>query len=265
MIAAARYEWRMLLRRRAMWVSMGSVAALLALVAARQVSDEVRTGTAKDVMVSTAYLVNLVLPAAYGCVLADRLIRSAKLGVAQLLDATPAPATGRMVGSYLGVCAAAAVPPALLYFGFAGLYAGLTGTPAALGWALAAFATVLLPAVLFVGAFALVVPLVLPLPLFCVLYVGYWFWGNAVSPALLPTLTQTLLTPVGGYPLQGLFGWYGPDGTLAISGPVPHATLNALRPAATPGTAWLSIAVLLAAAALALATTAALRARTRTR
>jgi hypothetical protein len=263
LIATARYELRMMLRRKAMWVSMGAVSALLAVVSARQVADAVRVGDVKAVMMATAFLVNLILPAAYGCLLADRVVRTDRLRVSAVLDATPGPRWRRLVGTYLGACLAAAVPPALLYLGFAGLYAGFSGSPRALGWALAAFGTVLLPAVLFVGAFAIAVPLVLPVPLFCVLFVGYWFWGNAIQPTLLPTLSQTVLTPAGGYPLQGLFGWRGPDGALVLAGPAPGATLNALRPAVTAASAWLSIGLLLAAAALALSVTAGLRGRTR--
>ena len=51
----------------------------------------------------------------FGIVLADRLVRDRKLGVAELLDSTPADPGPRLVGKYLGVCAATAVPLELLY------------------------------------------------------------------------------------------------------------------------------------------------------
>ena len=31
------------------------------------------------------------------------------------------------------------------------------------------------------------------------MYVGYWFWGNMLAPSFLPSLTGTLLTPIGDY------------------------------------------------------------------
>jgi len=261
MIAAARYELVMMLRRRSMWIVNGAIVLLLVLISVGQLRDVFHDRDAQLAMARAAFLIQLVLPIGYGCLLADRLIRDARLGVAPLLDATPAPAAGRLAGKYLGVCAAAAVPLAVVYFGFAALYAATAGRPVALAWAAAAFAVVIAPAVLFVGAFALAVPLVVPAPLFRVLFVGYWFWGNLISPAAMPTTAQSVLEPVGGYPIQELLGWHG-DGAFNPAGPVPGASLNFLRPVASPATAWLSIAVLLAVAVLVLAGAQAFRART---
>lgn len=261
MTAALRYEFRMQLRKRSMWITNGLVVLLLGLLGARQLGDVLDDPDAKATMAATALLVNIILPVAYGCFLADRLVRDDRLGVAPILDATPAPAAGRLAGKYLGTCAAATIPLAIVYFGFATLYAATSSRPDALGWAAAIFAAVILPAVLFVGAFALVVPLLMPAPLFRVLFVGYWFWGNSISPDQMPTLASSLITPIGSYPLQELFGYRGPDGTFTIAGPVPGAAFNFLRPEATPATAWLSIGVLLGLATLVLTAAPALRAR----
>jgi hypothetical protein len=258
MIPTARYELRMMLRKRSMWIGMAVIVALMSLITFRQVSDTVRDTDARGVMTSVALLVNLFLPVGYGSLLADRLIRDQRLGVAPILDATGGSAMARLFGKYVGVCAAAAVPLATAYFGFAALYTVVSGRPAGLAWALAAFAVVLLPAVLFVGAFALAVPLVMPASLFRVLFVGYWFWGNAITPASMPTLANSVITPSGGYPLYALLGYRG----VRTAGPEPGASLNFLRPEPTPATAWLSIAVLLALAGLALYAAHAIRTRT---
>ncbi|MEV7625191.1 hypothetical protein [Actinoplanes sp. NPDC089786] len=252
MITAARYELRMMLRKRSLWVSLGVIVVLLAAVGSQQVREVIRQDDPKGAMLSGALLVNIFLPVAYGCLLADRLVRDHRLGVAAILDATPASPVARLTGKYLGVCAAVTAPVALAYFGFAVAYAIASGRFAALGWALAAFALVLLPAVLFVGAFALAVPLVVPAPLFRVLFVGYWFWGNSITPDTMPTLAHSIVTPIGSYPMQELLGFRIRGGE-TIAGPVPGAALNFLRPEATPVTAWLSIGVLLVLAALALA------------
>ena len=259
MTATARYELRMMLRKRSMWITMGVIAVLLCLISFDQFRDFLRDRDARLVMGEWALLVNLFVPVGYGCLLADRLVRDRRLGVAPILDATPSSSLGRLLGKYLGVCAATAVPVAAIYFAFVLLYAAVTGRYAALGWALAAFALVLAPAVLFVGAFALAVPLLIPAPLFRVLFVAYWFWGNGISPTVVPTLAQTLVTPIGNYPLDVMFGYRGDDGT--PTGPEPGAALNALRPEGTPTTAWLSIALLLAIAALVLGAVQASRAR----
>jgi len=260
--AALRYEFRMQVRKRSMWIANGVAVLLLGLVSARQAGDTLHDPDARATMAATAVLVNLILPVIYGCFLADRLVRDDRLGVAPILDATPASPAGRLAGKYLGACAAVAIPPAIVYFGFAALYAATSGRPVALGWAAALFAVVVLPAVLFVGAFAFVVPLVIPAPLFRVLFVGYWFWGNAISPRQMPTLSNSLVTPIGSYPLQELFGYPEP-GTVELAGPVPGAMFNVLRPEATVVTAWLSVGVLLVLATLVLGAAPALRARTR--
>ncbi|BCB73740.1 hypothetical protein GCM10022251_14360 [Phytohabitans flavus] len=254
MSAAFRYEFLMQVRKRSMWLANGAIVLLLGLLSARSLGDVLDDPAAKATMASTAVLVNLILPVGYGCFLADRLVRDDRLGVAAILDATPASAAGRLAGKYLGSCAAAAVPLAIVYFGFAALYAATAGRPVALGWAAALFAVVILPAVLFVGAFALVVPLLIPAPLFRVLFVGYWFWGNAISPAAMPTLASSLVTPIGSYPLEVFFG-------VDLAGPEPGALFNFLRPEATAATALLSIGVLLALATLVLSAAPALRAR----
>jgi ABC-2 type transport system permease protein len=261
MTAALRYELVMMLRKRSLWIVNGVIVLLLALVSFQSFGDALQDPDARESMARTAFLLNLMLPIGYGCLLADRLIRDARLNVAPVLDATPASGLGRLAGKYLGVCAAAAIPLAIVYFGFAAVYAATGGRPIALAWAGAAFAVVIAPAVLFVGAFALTVPLLMPAPLFRVLFVGYWFWGNAISPSAMPTPSQSLLAPIGDYPVQELLGWDG-DGTFTPAGPVAGASLNFLRPEASPATAWLSIALLFAIAALVLAGAHALRTRT---
>lgn len=257
-IATARYEMAMMLRKRSMWITNAVIVLLLVLLNASGWGDVLRDPDARNTVASTVFLINLMLPVGYGCLLADRLIRDSRLGVAPILDATPASPTGRLIGKYLGVCAAAAVPLAVVLFGFAAVYSVTAGRPVALAWAAVAYAVVVLPAVLFVGAFALTVPLVMPAPLFRVLFVGYWFWGNGISPAVMPTTTQSVLSPAGVYTNQELVGLR----EFTLAGPVPGATLNFLRPEATPATAWLSIGVLLAVAALALGVAQTLRTRT---
>ena len=113
------------------------------------------------------------------------------------------------------------------------------GSAAAGRWPI--FALVIVPGLLFVAAFALTVPLIMPAPLFRVLFVGYWIWGNLVRPDMMPTLARSLIQPVGGYPINALLDHYGVDGD-DPAGPVPGATLNFLRPEPTAVTGWLSIA-----------------------
>ncbi|MFL6074524.1 MAG: hypothetical protein ACJ73S_14110 [Mycobacteriales bacterium] len=251
--ATARYEALMQLRKPALWLGSAGLLAALVAVSRGQVLGVLAERRARVAVLDVTLATGFLMPLVCGCVLADRLVRDLRLGVWPLLDATPAGTGTLLVGKYLGTCAAAAVPGAACLFGFAAVYGARRADAGALGWAVAGFATVTVPAVLFVGAFALLCPLVMPPPMFRVLFVGYWFWGNALSPEFLPTLNGTLVSPLGGYPVRGLLHCSDRDiATVIRAGPVRHAMLNSLRPAPNPLTASLSIAVLLAAAAAAL-------------
>jgi hypothetical protein len=72
--------------------------------------------------------------------------------------------------------------------------------------ALAAFATILLPGLLFVAAFSVACPTVLRVPLYQVMLTGYWLWANLLSPRIhLPTLTFTLFNAAGPWASEGFF------------------------------------------------------------
>jgi hypothetical protein len=263
--ASLRYEFRMQVRKRSVWIVPALTVGLFLLIGGSLLRDlfdpNERPAEARTAVAGLAVQVHALLSIGYGCLLADRLIRDDRLRVAAVLDSTPAPPGARLVGKYIGAAAATAVPILAVYFGLAAAYAVDTGAPHAVGWALATSAVVIVPGLLFVAAFALAVPLVMPAPLFRVMFVGYWLWGNVVAPDMMPTLARTLIHPLGGYPLDALLDFHGIEGDDTWAGPVPGATLNFLRPDSTPATAWLSIAVLLVLAAAALAGGHAVRAR----
>jgi len=259
--ASGRYELLMQLRKRSLWITTGVLLVLLGLVSRSGIIRIAEQPDARTAMVATGQLLLELLPIGFGCLVADRLVRDDILGVRPLLDATPAGPAARLGGKYLGACAAAGLPIVGLYLLIAAVYAVGHADPAAVGWALAVSAVTILPALLFVGAFALVCPLLMPATLFRVLFVGYWFWSTVVGPRLMPTLTDTLLSPTNHYPVAVFLGYH--DQFPYFTGPVPGATLNALRPPASPLTAALAVAVLLGAAALTLAAARARLARNR--
>jgi len=175
-------------------------------------------------------------------VLADRLVRDRQLGVEELLATTATRPGVRLWGKYVGVLSIAALP-VLLSDLAVGLYETVhRDAPSAVPLALAAFAAVNLLGLAFIAAFALVCPLVLGAPLFRVLFVGYWF-GNLLNPEYLPSLTGSLLAPVGDY---AAVGWFGVKGFWAGTGGPEW-----LRPDPTGATAAASTATLLVVAALA--------------
>src|SRR5262245_14818800 len=215
-VAAFRYEFRMQVRRRSVWLVPALSILLFLLIGGsllRDLFDPVEARTvAKAAMIDLGLQLNLLLPIGFGCLLADRLIRDDRLRVAPVLDATPARPVPRLLGKYLGAATATAVPIVLIYAALAAAYAIHWHAPEALSWALVTFGLVIAPGLLFAAAFALTVPLVMPAPLFRVLFVGYWLWGNLIGPAMMPTLAHTVIQPLGGYPVNALLGNYGGDG-----------------------------------------------------
>jgi len=155
--ATARYELRMQLRKPAIWIATGLPFGLYALFAVLG-SDSTglqryRYETSPKVwMVDALGWFTPVLPMVFGIVLADRLVRDRKLGVAELLDATPANRSARLVGKYLGACAATAVPVALVYLIVAVTFMVWREQPAALWWGLATFTVVVVPLLLLAGS-----------------------------------------------------------------------------------------------------------------
>jgi len=126
---------------------------------------------------------------------------------------------------------------ALIYLAVMAFFAAQAQDLSVILWEFPVFGAMVLPGMLFVGAFAVVVPAVMPVSLYAILYTGYWFWGNLLPPTRLPTISCTPLTPIGGYVQSGLFG---------------DPSVCALPIPGTPAMAWASIALLLGCAGLAL-------------
>jgi len=205
---AARYEFRMQVRRKAVWITCVLFGSLVFTGFSNpwQLLGEMPV---EEVVVRWAVVVQALMPIAFGCLLADRLPRDGRLKVGELLGTLPAPQGARLVGKYLGSTLATLLPVLLLYA--AGIsYVVAHGHPEALPTALLAFLVVNLPGLLFVAAFSVAVPAVLWVPLYQFLFVGYWFWGNLLIPSVgIPTLSGTWLTPVGDYAAVGFFGVQG--------------------------------------------------------
>ena len=245
-----RYEYHMAVRRWGMWIAFAIAAVPYVLPAATDPIElgpngALPAGTMWAFAGSTVLQLNLLMPIIGGIVMADRLPRDWRLGTRELLSSTPLGRRAYVLGKYVGVVAAA-VTPVLVTIGLLaailagrGLAAGVA--PVALaemfGGLVAGFCAITLPAYLFIGAFSLACPAVLPVRVYQVLYVGYWFWGNFLNPKVIPTLAGSLLTPSGEYAAAGFFA------AAKVSGMVSQHT---------PAEGLLSVAALLACAGAAL-------------
>lgn len=205
-----RYEFRMQIRRKAVWITM-FLLGLLVFTGMSNPWDFPAAVPARDVVINWAYVVQLLMPIALGCLLADRLPRDRRTRVSELLESLPSPQGRWLTGKYLGATLATLVPIALMYAAGVAYTVADRGEPGVILLALAMFATVNLPGLLFVAAFSVACPAVLWVPLYQFLFVGYWFWGNLLSPdAGIPTLNGTMLTPSGEYAGAGFFKLYSP-------------------------------------------------------
>ena len=212
---AFRYELRMQIKRFALWATFAAFAALVFAIAGQgNWSHWSGEHNAFESFSNWTVIVNLFLPPALGVLLADRLYRDHRLRVDELFNTLPGSIGAWLSGKFLG-CLLATLVPMLSIYGIGICYIsahwlmlqGWWSVLQVLPGALALFLVVVVPGAVFVASFSLALPRFLWLPLYQFLFVGYWFWGNVLAPGRgIPTLSNTLLTPLGSYMLAGFFG-----------------------------------------------------------
>jgi hypothetical protein len=175
-----------------------------------------------------AFTFNLFLPVMVGILSADRLQRDFSMGIRELQESTPLRLLEYTLGKYFGVLLASLTPVFIWLLLITGLFIAFGNAPISFFFTMTlAFLAIMVPAFAFVTAFSLACPLIMPLRVYQILFTGYWFWGNYISPEFFPTLNGTLLTVSGMYAYQGFFG-----GFINASAPLTYsasdATLNLL-------------------------------------
>jgi len=206
-------EFNMSIRRPGMWIAYG----LLFLFYGVAVISPSLTGS-NDMLFgdqvrqeagSLVLTLNVFMPLLAGILSADRIQRDFRSGVRELQNSTPMRITVYILAKYLGVLLSVLLPMFCWTIIFAlVMVASEQVPPVFIGYALLAFLTMGIPAHAFVVAFSLACPLIMPLRVYQVLFTGYWFWGNFLSPAVFPTISDTLLNAAGIYSLQAFFGVY---------------------------------------------------------
>jgi ABC-2 type transport system permease protein len=202
-----RYEFLMQIRRRSIWIAFACMTVLLV----RIVPDvSFNSGTlasmpllqvAATITLATSWLA----PLGVGIFLADRLPRDRSMGVEELLSTLPGSLSSRMLGKYFGSLFAVMVPAFLMYCLVIGALVYFTRSVLVIPYALLCYSVIVLPGILFVAAFSLACTSVMWVPLYQFLFFGYWFWGNMFAGAGLPSLSKTILTPIGSFIGAGLF------------------------------------------------------------
>lgn len=206
LLGTARNEYRMLVRRWPLWCLPAAVVAILLATGGFGFDAASSDPSSMARLVGQQAIgVNLLVLVAIGTLLADRWVRDRQLGVEELLFATAASPVSRLWGKYLGVLAAAATSLLVVWAVLAARLAIHYGDLSVAGTAILAYLVLVLPGLAFVAAFGLVMPRLVGVRLYQVLFIGYWFWGNLVPQHVMPTLSGTWLTPIGKYADAGLF------------------------------------------------------------
>jgi hypothetical protein len=144
---------------------------------------------------------------ATGLLLAGRVQRDRSLRVEEILKtARPAPMT-RLFGKYAGATLASFVPAALLTALGTGVLVARYQDFGVIPLALAVAALTIIPATLFVGAFAIACGTFMWAPLFQFLFLGYWLWEQLDPKGPIPTLNGTILSPSMRLVMTGIFGF----------------------------------------------------------
>ena len=211
LLGVFRYEFHMQIRRPTLWLAFVCVAAIFGVGSGLlQYLMNIHNETWYTQVVQLTNNVNTLFPIYIGVLLADRLVRDRRTKVDELLYTMPATLSTRLIGKYLGSTCATIIPLFLYYCLNLGSVLYQSHNLLVIPLALATFATIVLPGVLFVSAFSLACPTIMWVPLYQFLFVGYWFWGNVLSPRQgIPTLNATILTPRGEYMAVGFFGGHG--------------------------------------------------------
>lgn len=211
---ACRHEFRMQLHRQAMWLTFFPLALIIAVLGIGTPNNAIialLTNPAKKSLLGEildwAHIINMVFPIGVGIVLADRVQRDRQTRVEELLETTPAQVSARILGKYLGSTGATLIPVIGFYLFGILLLALQQHSVLALLQAVPVFLLTIVPGMVFVSAFSLTCPVFMRMPLYWFLFLGYWFWGNLLPPSSgVPSLSSTILTPLGGYISVGFFG-----------------------------------------------------------
>ncbi len=208
-----RHELNMSLRRPGLWIAYGLVLIFYSVTVMYPVpEEEVTILTDKQSWQyagQMAFTFNLFLPVVVGILSADRMQRDFRQGIRELQESTPLSILEYTLGKYFGVLTASLASVLVWLWLITGLFIGFGNAPIGFFYPMTlAFFAIMVPAFAFVTAFSLACPLIMPLRVYQILFTGYWFWGNYISPEFFPTLNGTLLTVSGMYAYQGLFGGF---------------------------------------------------------
>jgi hypothetical protein len=209
LLGVARYEYRMSIKRVGVLIIFLLFTNFYSFIMLSGETALVEGNTSAEMWGSAAQLafsMNIFFPVMAGIMASDRAVRDRKLGVRELLRVTRLQNSGYILGKFLGVSLSIITLQLslIVLFGLEGMIFQGTGI-VFVGMLVLASLLINLPGLLFVTAFSLACPLVIPLRVYQILFTGYWYWGNFLNPEFIPTIAGTLLNASGKYALAAFF------------------------------------------------------------
>lgn len=204
-----RHEFKMAVKRPGMWIAYAVLYIFYSItVFAPSEVGEGLPATITEMWQHAAMILfytNMFMVLLGGILAADRLWRDYRLGVRELQRSSPIGQFSYLLAKFFGVWAAVIAPMFIYVIAVAVYYVARGVPPLFLVIMAVVFFVMGGTAFAFVVAFSLACPLFMPVRVYQVLFVGYWFWGNYLSPDVFPTISETLLVPSGKYAMYGFF------------------------------------------------------------
>ena len=237
-----RYEYLIQIRRPGLWTASvllsGFVYLFLILNRSSGMPDDYLSQPLPwKLGANLIATMNMVMPGVAGILVADGFPRDRQLHMTELLRVSLLSARKLALGKYLGSLLAVLVPTLLVIATVVASLAIIYQRPTLALTVPVALAVIALPSWLFVVAWSLFFPLLLPLRIYQVAFAGFWLWAVAVPSERFLTINHGILSVQGQYALVFFF-----------PGPTPF-----LHPQATPGWAALNITIVLGLALVGLA------------
>lgn len=205
-----RYEYKMSIQRTGLLVIF-ALFTLFFIVTTFTQQEELLAGAAVEENLwssasSFVMSINLFIPVVCGILASDRIVRDEKLSMRELLRTTSLTNRQYVLGKYLGVTLSE-ITCILLMVVFTGISFFLIGFPVQIiPIGLLVSLAVNVPAVLFVNAFSVMCPSLMPVRIYQILFTGYWYWGNYLNAEKFFSISDTILNVAGLYPLEGYWG-----------------------------------------------------------